>query len=337
MKKLLLILLSALIFLMSFTSYAKNNDKLKINDSNINKLAGLVNSDLEEKVLERVEGDKKAIYIPAREVFTKLRYDIYWNNEDKTCYFKKGIKKIKVKLASKIYSGYNRDRIELSNEAILVKSKLYLPIDVLYYLLDYDTFIVSDTIYIRNAIDGIKTGIINDGKCSVAYPVFFSNEDVKRAYRNNINAKIKYFVDTNIEKAKNDDNLEKLYFTYDIARSDDKLVSLCFYINKVYADNKIENEFYTKTFNYNSAEEIKYEDLIKKDQDVREKILYNFAKNIEEKNKIRNNITGFYIVDNSIILYYYKDKVGSSNIGSCFIRSEDLNYYINEEYLKYFN
>ena len=337
MKKLLLILLSALIFLMSFTSYAKNNDKLKINDSNINKLAGLVNSDLEEKVLERVEGDKKAIYIPAREVFTKLRYDIYWNSEDKTCYFKKGIKKIKVKLASKIYSGYNRDRIELSNEAILVKSKLYLPIDVLYYLLDYDTFIVSDTIYIRNAIDGIKTGIINDGKCSVAYPVFFSNEDVKRAYRNNINAKIKYFVDTHIENAKNDESLEKLYFTYDIARSDDKLVSLCFYINKVYTDNKIENEFYTKTFNYNSAEEIKYEDLIKKDQDVREKILDNFAKNNEEKNKIRNNITGYYIVDNSIILYYYKDKVGSSNIGSYFIRSENLNYYINEEYLKYFN
>ena len=93
MKKLLLILLSALMFLMSFTSYAKN-----IEESKINKISGLVNSDLEDKVLE-VEGKKgaaKALFIPAREVFTKLNFDIYWNGEDKSCYFKKGIKNIKV-------------------------------------------------------------------------------------------------------------------------------------------------------------------------------------------------------------------------------------------------
>ena len=335
MKKLLLIVLSALMFFMSFTSYAKN-----IDESKINKISGLVNSDLENKVLE-IQGAKKdnvkALFIPAREVFTKLNFDIYWNGEDKSCFFKKGIKNIKVKLGSKNYITSNNNKIELDYAPMLVDMKMYLPIDVLYYLLDYDTFVVADTIYIRNAIDGIKTGIVNEAKYSLAYPVFFSTEDVKRAYRNKINEQIKKFVDEHVEKAKNDAKLKKMYFTYDIARSDERLVSLCFYINSVYNDDSTNSEFYTKTFNFNSAEEIKYEDLIKKDQNVRETILEDLTKTEEEKNSIRNNIKNYYIVDNSIILYYYKDTIGSSNIGSHYVRSEDLKFYINEEYLKYFN
>ena len=335
MKKLLLIVLSALMFFMSFNSYAKN-----IDESKINKISGLVNSDLENKVLE-IQGakkdDVKALFIPAREVFTKLNFDIYWNGEDKSCFFKKGIKNIKVKLGSKNYITSNNNKIELDYAPMLVDMKMYLPIDVLYYLLDYDTFVVADTIYIRNAIDGIKTGIVNEAKYSLAYPVFFSTEDVKRAYRNKINEQIKKFVDEHVEKAKNDANLKKMYFTYDIARSDERLVSLCFYINSVYNDDSTNSEFYTKTFNFNSAEEIKYEDLIKKDQNVRETILEDLTKTEEEKNSIRNNIKNYYIVDNSIILYYYKDTIGSSNIGSHYVRSEDLKFYINEEYLKYFN
>ena len=335
MKKLLLILLSALMFLMSFTSYAKN-----IDESKINKISGLVNSDFEDKVFElqgAKKDDVKALFIPAREVFTKLNFDIYWNGEDKSCYFKKGIKNIKVKLGSKNYITSNNNKIELDYAPMLVDMKMYLPIDVLYYLLDYDTFVVADTIYIRNAIDGIKTGIVNEAKYSLAYPVFFSTEDVKRAYRNKINEQIKKFVDEHVEKAKNDAKLKKMYFTYDIARSDERLVSLCFYINSVYNDDSTNSEFYTKTFNFNSAEEIKYEDLIKKDQNVRETILEDLTKTEEEKNSIRNNIKNYYIVDNSIILYYYKDTIGSSNIGSHYVRSEDLKFYINEEYLKYFN
>lgn len=335
MKKLLLIVLSALMFFMSFNSYAKN-----IDESKINKISGLVNSDLEDKVLE-IKGAKKdaakALFIPAREVFTKLNFDIYWNGEDKSCFFKKGIKNIKVKLGSKNYITSNNNKIELDYAPMLVDMKMYLPIDVLYYLLDYDTFVVADTIYIRNAIDGIKTGIVNEAKYSLAYPVFFSTEDVKRAYRNKINEQIKKFVDEHVEKAKNDAKLKKMYFTYDIARSDERLVSLCFYINSVYNDDSTNSEFYTKTFNFNSAEEIKYEDLIKKDQNVRETILEDLTKTEEEKNSIRNNIKNYYIVDNSIILYYYKDTIGSSNIGSHYVRSEDLKFYINEEYLKYFN
>lgn len=335
MKKLLLIVLSALMFFMSFTSYAKN-----IEESKINKISGLVNSDLEDKVLEIQGANKdaaKALFIPAREVFTKLNFDIYWNGEDKSCFFKKGIKNIKVKLGSKNYITSNNNKIELDYAPMLVDMKMYLPIDVLYYLLDYDTFVVADTIYIRNAIDGIKTGIVNEAKYSLAYPVFFSTEDVKRAYRNKINEQIKKFVDEHVEKAKNDAKLKKMYFTYDIARSDERLVSLCFYINSVYNDDSTNSEFYTKTFNFNSAEEIKYEDLIKKDQNVRETILEDLTKTEEEKNSIRNNIKNYYIVDNSIILYYYKDTIGSSNIGSHYVRSEDLKFYINEEYLKYFN
>ncbi len=335
MKKLLLIVLSALMFFMSFTSYAKN-----IEESKINKISGLVNSDLENKVLE-IQGakkdDVKALFIPAREVFTKLNFDIYWNGEDKSCFFKKGIKSIRLKLGSKNYITSNNNKIELDYAPMLVDMKMYLPIDVLYYLLDYDTFVVADTIYIRNAIDGIKTGIVNEAKYSLAYPVFFSTEDVKRAYRNKINEQIKKFVDEHVEKAKNDAKLKKMYFTYDIARSDERLVSLCFYINSVYNDDSTNSEFYTKTFNFNSAEEIKYEDLIKKDQNVRETILEDLTKTEEEKNSIRNNIKNYYIVDNSIILYYYKDTIGSSNIGSHYVRSEDLKFYINEEYLKYFN
>lgn len=335
MKKLLLIVLSALMFFMGFNSYAKN-----IDESKINKISGLVNSDLENKVLE-IQGakkdDVKALFIPAREVFTKLNFDIYWNGEDKSCYFKKGIKNIKVKLGSKNYITSNNNKIELDYAPMLVDMKMYLPIDVLYYLLDYDTFVVADAIYIRNAIDGIKTGIVNEAKYSLAYPVFFSTEDVKRAYRNKINEQIKKFVDEHVEKAKNDAKLKKMYFTYDIARSDERLVSLCFYINSVYNDDSTNSEFYTKTFNFNSAEEIKYEDLIKKDQNVRETILEDLTKTEEEKNSIRNNIKNYYIVDNSIILYYYKDTIGSSNIGSHYVRSEDLKFYINEEYLKYFN
>lgn len=335
MKKLLLIVLSALMFFMGFNSYAKN-----IDESKINKISGLVNSDLENKVLE-IQGAKKdnvkALFIPAREVFTKLNFDIYWNGEDKSCFFKKGIKNIKVKLGSKNYITSNNNKIELDYAPMLVDMKMYLPIDVLYYLLDYDTFVVADTIYIRNAIDGIKTGIVNEAKYSLAYPVFFSTEDVKRAYRNKINEQIKKFVDEHVEKAKNDAKLKKMYFTYDIARSDERLVSLCFYINSVYNDDSTNSEFYTKTFNFNSAEEIKYEDLIKKDQNVRETILEDLTKTEEEKNSIRNNIKNYYIVDNSIILYYYKDTIGSSNIGSHYVRSEDLKFYINEEYLKYFN
>ena len=335
MKKLLLIVLSALMFFMSFNSYAKN-----IDESKINKISGLVNSDLEDKVLEIQGANKdaaKALFIPAREVFTKLNFDIYWNGEDKSCFFKKGIKNIKVKLGSKNYITSNNNKIELDYAPMLVDMKMYLPIDVLYYLLDYDTFVVADTIYIRNAIDGIKTGIVNEAKYSLAYPVFFSTEDVKRAYRNKINEQIKKFVDEHVEKAKNDAKLKKMYFTYDIARSDERLVSLCFYINSVYNDDSTNSEFYTKTFNFNSAEEIKYEDLIKKDQNVRETILEDLTKTEEEKNSIRNNIKNYYIVDNSIILYYYKDTIGSSNIGSHYVRSEDLKFYINEEYLKYFN
>ncbi|MFR9302327.1 MAG: stalk domain-containing protein [Fenollaria massiliensis] len=335
MKKLLLIVLSALMFFMGFNSYAKN-----IDESKINKISGLVNSDFEDKVFE-LQGAKKdaakALFIPAREVFTKLNFDIYWNGEDKSCFFKKGIKNIKVKLGSKNYITSNNNKIELDYAPMLVDMKMYLPIDVLYYLLDYDTFVVADTIYIRNAIDGIKTGIVNEAKYSLAYPVFFSTEDVKRAYRNKINEQIKKFVDEHVEKAKNDANLKKMYFTYDIARSDERLVSLCFYINSVYNDDSTNSEFYTKTFNFNSAEEIKYEDLIKKDQNVRETILEDLTKTEEEKNSIRNNIKNYYIVDNSIILYYYKDTIGSSNIGSHYVRSEDLKFYINEEYLKYFN
>lgn len=335
MKKLLLIVLSALMFFMSFNSYAKN-----IDESKINKISGLVNSDFEDKVLE-IQGAKKdaakALFIPAREVFTKLNFDIYWNGEDKSCFLKKGIKNIKVKLGSKNYITSNNNKIELDYAPMLVDMKMYLPIDVLYYLLDYDTFVVADTIYIRNAIDGIKTGIVNEAKYSLAYPVFFSTEDVKRAYRNKINEQIKKFVDEHVEKAKNDAKLKKMYFTYDIARSDERLVSLCFYINSVYNDDSTNSEFYTKTFNFNSAEEIKYEDLIKKDQNVRETILEDLTKTEEEKNSIRNNIKNYYIVDNSIILYYYKDTIGSSNIGSHYVRSEDLKFYINEEYLKYFN
>lgn len=335
MKKLLLIVLSALMFFMSFTSYAKN-----IDESKINKISGLVNSDLEDKVLE-IQGAKKdaakALFIPAREVFTKLNFDIYWNGEDKSCFFKKGIKSIRLKLGSKNYITSNNNKIELDYAPMLVDMKMYLPIDVLYYLLDYDTFVVADAIYIRNAIDGIKTGIVNEAKYSLAYPVFFSTEDVKRAYRNKINEQIKKFVDDHVEKAKNDAKLKKMYFTYDIARSDERLVSLCFYINSVYNDDSTNSEFYTKTFNFNSAEEIKYEDLIKKDQNVRETILEDLTKTEEEKNSIRNNIKNYYIVDNSIILYYYKDTIGSSNIGSHYVRSEDLKFYINEEYLKYFN
>lgn len=335
MKKLLLIVLSALMFFMSFTSYAKN-----IDESKINKISGLVNSDFEDKVFElqgAKKDDVKALFIPAREVFTKLNFDIYWNGEDKSCYFKKGIKNIKVKLGSKNYITSNNNKIELDYAPMLVDMKMYLPIDVLYYLLDYDTFVVADTIYIRNAIDGIKTGIVNEAKYSLAYPVFFSTEDVKRAYRNKINEQIKKFVDEHVEKAKNDAKLKKMYFTYDIARSDERLVSLCFYINSVYNDDSTNSEFYTKTFNFNSAEEIKYEDLIKKDQNVRETILEDLTKTEEEKNSIRNYIKNYYIVDNSIILYYYKDTIGSSNIGSHYVRSEDLKFYINEEYLKYFN
>lgn len=335
MKKLLLIVLSALMFFMSFNSYAKN-----IDESKINKISGLVNSDFEDKVFElqgAKKDDVKALFIPAREVFTKLNFDIYWNGEDKSCFFKKGIKNIKVKLGSKNYITSNNNKIELDYAPMLVDMKMYLPIDVLYYLLDYDTFVVADTIYIRNAIDGIKTGIVNEAKYSLAYPVFFSTEDVKRAYRNKINEQIKKFVDEHVEKAKNDANLKKMYFTYDIARSDERLVSLCFYINSVYNDDSTNSEFYTKTFNFNSAEEIKYEDLIKKDQNVRETILEDLTKTEEEKNSIRNNIKNYYIVDNSIILYYYKDTIGSSNIGSHYVRSEDLKFYINEEYLKYFN
>lgn len=335
MKKLLLIVLSAIMFFMSFNSYAKN-----IDESKINKISGLVNSDLEDKVLE-IQGAKKdaakALFIPAREVFTKLNFDIYWNGEDKSCFFKKGIKSIRLKLGSKNYITSNNNKIELDYAPMLVDMKMYLPIDVLYYLLDYDTFVVADTIYIRNAIDGIKTGIVNEAKYSLAYPVFFSTEDVKRAYRNKINEQIKEFVDEHVEKAKNDAKLKKMYFTYDIARSDERLVSLCFYINSVYNDDSTNSEFYTKTFNFNSAEEIKYEDLIKKDQNVRETILEDLTKTEEEKNSIRNNIKNYYIVDNSIILYYYKDTIGSSNIGSHYVRSEDLKFYINEEYLKYFN
>ena len=335
MKKLLLIVLSALMFFMGFNSYAKN-----IDESKINKISGLVNSDLENKVLE-IQGakkdDVKALFIPAREVFTKLNFDIYWNGEDKSCFFKKGIKSIRLKLGSKNYITSNNNKIELDYAPMLVDMKMYLPIDVLYYLLDYDTFVVADTIYIRNAIDGIKTGIVNEAKYNLAYPVFFSTEDVKRAYRNKINEQIKKFVDEHVEKAKNDAKLKKMYFTYDIARSDERLVSLCFYINSVYNDDSTNSEFYTKTFNFNSAEEIKYEDLIKKDQNVRETILEDLTKTEEEKNSIRNNIKNYYIVDNSIILYYYKDTIGSSNIGSHYVRSEDLKFYINEEYLKYFN
>ena len=335
MKKLLLIVLSALMFFMSFNSYAKN-----IDESKINKISGLVNFDFEDKVFElqgAKKDDVKALFIPAREVFTKLNFDIYWNGEDKSCFFKKGIKNIKVKLGSKNYITSNNNKIELDYAPMLVDMKMYLPIDVLYYLLDYDTFVVADTIYIRNAIDGIKTGIVNEAKYSLAYPVFFSTEDVKRAYRNKINEQIKKFVDEHVEKAKNDAKLKKMYFTYDIARSDERLVSLCFYINSVYNDDSTNSEFYTKTFNFNSAEEIKYEDLIKKDQNVRETILEDLTKTEEEKNSIRNNIKNYYIVDNSIILYYYKDTIGSSNIGSHYVRSEDLKFYINEEYLKYFN
>ncbi len=335
MKKLLLIVLSALMFFMGFNSYAKN-----IDESKINKISGLVNSDFEDKVFElqgAKKDDVKALFIPAREVFTKLNFDIYWNGEDKSCFFKKGIKNIKVKFGSKNYITSNNNKIELDYAPMLVDMKMYLPIDVLYYLLDYDTFVVADTIYIRNAIDGIKTGIVNEAKYSLAYPVFFSTEDVKRAYRNKINEQIKKFVDEHVEKAKNDAKLKKMYFTYDIARSDERLVSLCFYINSVYNDDSTNSEFYTKTFNFNSAEEIKYEDLIKKDQNVRETILEDLTKTEEEKNSIRNNIKNYYIVDNSIILYYYKDTIGSSNIGSHYVRSEDLKFYINEEYLKYFN
>lgn len=335
MKKLLLIVLSALMFFMGFNSYAKN-----IDESKINKISGLVNSDFEDKVFElqgAKKDDVKALFIPAREVFTKLNFDIYWSGEDKSCFFKKGIKNIKVKLGSKNYITSNNNKIELDYAPMLVDMKMYLPIDVLYYLLDYDTFVVADTIYIRNAIDGIKTGIVNEAKYSLAYPVFFSTEDVKRAYRNKINEQIKKFVDEHVEKAKNDAKLKKMYFTYDIARSDERLVSLCFYINSVYNDDSTNSEFYTKTFNFNSAEEIKYEDLIKKDQNVRETILEDLTKTEEEKNSIRNNIKNYYIVDNSIILYYYKDTIGSSNIGSHYVRSEDLKFYINEEYLKYFN
>lgn len=332
MKKLLLILLSALIFLMSFNSYAKSDEVSKIN-----KVAGLVNSDLTDKVLENNIDNYKSIYIPAREVLTKLNYDIYWNNDEKSCYFKKGLKNIKVKVNSNKYLTSKKNIIELNRAPKLVKDKLYLPLEMLYYLLDYDVFTIRDTIFIRNAIDGIKTGIVNEDKYTLAYPVFFSAEDVKRAYRNNINTKIKSFVDRQVEKAKSEASLEHLYLTYDIARSDDNIASLCFYIDKTYIDGKSKSEFFTKTFNYNNAEELIYNNLIKKSQSVREKVLEDLTKTEEEKNSIRNNVKNFYMVDDAIIIYYYKDYEGSSKIGSRYIRSEDLKFYINEEYLKYFN
>lgn len=332
MKKLLLILLSASILLMGFTSYAKNDEV-----SSINKVAGLANSDLHDKVLEYNIDNYRSIYIPAREVLSKLNFDIYWNNDEKSCYFKKGIKNIKVKLGSNKYLTSNKNTIELNRAPILVKDKLYLPLEMLYYLLDYDVFTIKDTIFIRNAIDGIKTGIINDEKVTLAYPVFFSADDVKRAYRNNINSKIKAFVDNQVEKAKAEASLKHLYITYDIAKSDENIVSLCFYIDKEYESGKVINSFYTKTFNFNSAEELTFNQLIKNSQKVREKVLDYLTLSEEEKNSIRNNIKNFYMVDDAIIIYYYKDYEGSSKIGSHYIRSEDLKYYINEEYLKYFN
>ena len=124
MKKLLLIVLSALMFFMSFNSYAKN-----IDESKINKISGLVNSDFEDKVFElqgAKKDDVKALFIPAREVFTKLNFDIYWNGEDKSCYFKKGIKNIKVKLGSKNYITSNNNKIELDYAPMLVDMKMYL-------------------------------------------------------------------------------------------------------------------------------------------------------------------------------------------------------------------
>ena len=332
MKKLLLIIFSTLMFFTSFNTYAKNLEK-----SNINKIAGLANRDLSDKILEYQDGDQKAIYIPAREVLSKLNYDIYWNNNEKSCYFKKGIKNIKVRVSSKNYITSNNNTIDLNRAPLLINQKLYLPLEVLYYLLDYDVFTIQDTIFIRNAVDGVKTAIVNEDKFTLTYPVFFSAEDVQRAYRNNINAKIKAFIDRELEKAKADSSIEHLYFTYDIARSDENLVSLCFYISKRYAGGKAKEEFYTKTYNYNSAEEIMYKDLLKNSLNVREKVLEDLTTSEDEKNSIRNNVKSFYMVDDAIIIYYYKDYEGSSKISTYYIRSEDLKYYINEEYLKYFN
>lgn len=332
MKKHLLILLSALMLITSVNIYAVDN-----NESNINKMAGLVNTDLEEKVLDYKLNDYTSIYIPAREVFTKLDFRIYWDNEEKSCYFKKGIKNIKAKVASHQYITSNKNSIELNREPKLINDKLYVPLEILYYLLDYDVFTIDDTIFIRNAIEGIKTGLINKDKLTVAYPIFFSAEDIKRAYRNNINTKIKAFIENQVEKSKSEASLDHLYITYDIARSDDMLVSICFNIKKVYNDSTQKNEFYSKTFNYNNAEEIAYNQLIKKSQKVREKVLDDLTEDEEEKNSIRNNVKNFYMVDDALIIYYYKTYEGSSKIGSHYIRREDLDFYINEEYLKYFN
>lgn len=305
--------------------------------SGIKETSGLLSGQLKNDIYIYKSKDN-TIMLPLREILEKLDFQIFWDNKNKICYVRKGNRRAKIRLGSTLYGNDKNSNISLNTESVILNDKLYVPMDVFYHLLSYDVYTVDNTLYIRNQVEDIVTSYIKNENGEFSFPLIFNMDAA--SIKTKINNCIKKTVDDIIKKMKGNDNVRKSFMSYDIAKYDDKILSICFYLKNKFDKDESKNYFQSYNFDMNTGEEIKYSDIINLTDDnidIINKRFKSSSNNIADMSVINSKDKYFYVVDNSIIIYYYLGDKGYSAINSIFIRKPELDNFINDKYKKIFN
>lgn len=286
---------SILLFILCQPSFAKDTD--------IKYLKGIKEHEFVQKpyIVDSVSDDT-LFMIPLRETMETFGYSVKWYRNG-TIKVNKGF----IRATLIVNKDYYLDRYDVQKKLyttpVYNDGVCYVPNTFFSEILNYDIFIMDDSVFIRSKIDGIRSktssSIISvenrDGKdeskskIDIVYPVFSTKSYLF----------INKYIEEYIERVKNEYLFEKIDLIYDIAVTNQKVVSVIFR-GELTSGNVTKEYFDSINFDVRNKKVIKLSDIIV-DTNSSNKFLREGLKLKDEKLDLDN--LNMYIVKDAIVIY----------------------------------
>ena len=263
------------------------------------RMKGIINHDFKEKpyIVDSVSNDT-LFMLPLRETMETLGYNVTWYRDGRIT-VKKGLIRASLIVNKDEYRDRYDELKKIYTTPVYNDGVCYVPNTFFTQVLEYDTFIIGDTVYLRKKIDGIisrsSESIIkyeNSGTSDVtiAYPAFTSK---KYEF---VNREIEKY----IERIKEEYRFDQVNLLYDIAISNSKVVSVIFKGDLISGEDS-KYFFDSLNFDIKNQKKIDFKDIIV-DTNSSNKFLKE-KMNLDDDYDFRIEDFKMYIVKDALVIY----------------------------------
>ncbi|MDD7761110.1 MAG: copper amine oxidase N-terminal domain-containing protein [Firmicutes bacterium] len=273
--------------------------------------------------------DTQLFMLPLRETMESLGYEVVWNTGG-IIDVSKGYFKARLTVGKDEYYDRYNGKVDLYVVPTIKDGVTYVPYTFFVSVLNYDTFLNGDTVYIRSNIDGIytrnfkniTTESTSDGTqytkiIDVSFPNVLSKS----------NQSINEYIDKYLEELYKKYDFNSFNLVYDIAMSNKKILSIIFN-GKIKSGDEVKFYFDTINFNLDKNETFGLGDFIR-DTDLAKKFIMDKI----NKDGVNVNFSDlkFYLVKDAVIIY--KPSEDKSKQVSKFFKLYELEHILSDEFM----